>query len=97
MKSDDEILQSLITGGIVGAALGALLSKNREDGAALGALTGAALLATFKANEKAMQTNVPMYIEEEGNLYHIQPGGVKKFIKKIDKPTVKLQQNFKLK
>ena len=32
MKSDEEILQSLIAGGLIGAALGALLSKNREDG-----------------------------------------------------------------
>jgi hypothetical protein len=97
MKNDEEIVASLIAGGIIGAALGALLSKNREEGATLGALAGATLLATFKANEKAMQLNMPMYIEEDGNLYEIQSGGIKKFIKTIDKPAVKIQENFKLK
>lgn len=97
MKNDEEILESLIAGGLIGAALGALLSKNKEEGATLGALAGAAILATFKANEKAMQTNLPMYVEENGNLYQIQPGGIKKFIRKIDKPSVKLQEHFKLK
>ena len=97
MKSDEEIFQSLIAGGIIGAALGALLSKKKGEGATLGALAGAALLATFKANEKAMQTNLPMDVEEDGNLYQIQSGGVKNLIRKIDKPSIKLQENFKLK
>lgn len=96
MKNDEEIFQSLIAGGLIGAALGAMVSKNKEEGATLGALAGAAILATFKANEKAMQTNLPMYVEEDGNLYQIQSGGIKKFIRKIDKPSVKLQETFKL-
>lgn len=97
MKNDEEIFESLIAGGLIGAALGALLSKNKGDGATLGALAGAAILATFKANEKAMQTKLPMYVEENGNLYQIQQGGNKKFIRKIEKPAVKLKENFKLK
>lgn len=97
MKNDEEILESLISGGIIGAALGALVSKNSEEGAMLGALAGAAILATFKANEKAMQTNVPMYVEENGNLYQIRDGGIKTFIRKIGKPGAKLPLNFKLK
>jgi hypothetical protein len=97
MKNDEEIFESLIAGGLIGAALGALLSKNKGDGATLGALAGAAILATFKANEKAMQMNMPMYVEEDGKLYQIQSGGLKKFIRKIDKPSVKLQEHFKLK
>lgn len=97
MKNDDEILQSLIAGGLIGAALGALVSKNKEEGATLGALAGAAILATFKANEKAMQANVPMYVEEDGNLYLIEPGGNKIFIQKIEKPSVTLPNSFKLK
>lgn len=96
MKNDEEIFQSLIAGGLIGAALGAMVSKNKEEGATLGALAAAAILATFKANEKAMQTNLPMYVEEDGNLYQIQSGGIKKFIRKIDKPSVKLQETFKL-
>jgi hypothetical protein len=96
MKNDEEIIQSLIAGGLIGAALGVLLSKNKEEGATLGALAGAAILATFKANEKAMRMNIPMYVEEDGNLY-IKSGGTKKLVRKIDKPSVKLQGRFKLK
>jgi len=97
MNEDDQIIETLITGGIIGAALGALISKNKEDGASIGAIAGAALLATFKANKKAMQTNLPMYIEEDGYLCQILPDGTKTIIRKIEKPTVQLQQHFKLK
>lgn len=97
MKNDEEILQSLVAGGIIGAALGALLSSTKGQRATLGAMAGAAILATYKANEKALQTNLPMYAEENGNLYQIQADGIKKFIRKIDKPLVLLQNRFKLK
>ena len=97
MENDEEIMQSLIAGGLIGAALGALVSKNKDEGATLGALAGAAILATFRANEKSMQTNLPMHVEENGSLYQVQSGGVRKFIRKIDKTSVKLPKNFKLK
>ncbi len=98
MSQDDKILESLITGGIIGAALGALLSNKKDDGAIqLGAVAGAAILATYKANEEARKSNVPFFIEEHGKLYEVQPGGKKKFIKNIPKPKVKMAQHFKLK
>jgi hypothetical protein len=97
MNEDEKIFETLVAGGIIGAALGVLVSKNKGEGATLGALAGAAILATFKANEKAMQANVPMYVEQEGYLCQILPNGTKTIIRKIEKPTVKLQQNFKLK
>ena len=62
MKNDEEIMESLIAGGLIGAALGALLSKNNGDQTMLGALAVATILATFKANEKAMKMNIPMYM-----------------------------------
>ncbi len=95
MKNDEEIFKSLITGGLIGGALGALISK-KDSGAILGAIAGAALLATYKANVKALELHIPMYFEENGSLYRIQPDGVKEFIRKIDKPTV-TQDEFKLK
>lgn len=49
-----------------------------------GAMIGAVILATFKASEKALETNLPMYVVENGNLYQIQKGTVKKFIRKIE-------------
>ncbi|MEO7312257.1 MAG: glycine zipper 2TM domain-containing protein [Chitinophagaceae bacterium] len=96
MKNDEEILQSLIAGGLIGAALGALVSNNKEEGATLGALAGAVLLATFKANEQAMKSNIAMYVQEGGSLFEIQPGGTKQFVKEIKKNSATLPQHFKL-
>lgn len=97
MKSDNEILDSLIAGGLIGAALGALLSKNKEEGSVLGAMAGAAILATYKANEKASAMKIPMYVEENGDLFQIQADGTKNFIRKLEKPSIKLNEHFKLK
>lgn len=97
MANDDEIIESLIKGGIIGAALGALLSKNNKEAPFLGAIAGAAILATIKANEDARKTSIPLLLEEDGDLYEVQANGVKKFIRKIDKPTEQLPQQFKLK
>ena len=96
MKNDDEIIASLIAGGVIGAAIGALLSDNKDKGATLGGLIGATMLGTYKANEKARATQVPMVIEENGKLYEIQQNGVKKFLRSSEQPTVKLQKHFKL-
>jgi hypothetical protein len=97
MKNDDEILQSLIAGGLIGGTLGAILSKNQEDGATLGAVIGAAILGTFKANQKARETNIPLVMEEGGKLYQINANGNKQFLRDIEKPKIKIQENFKLK
>jgi uncharacterized membrane protein (UPF0136 family) len=97
MKNDEEILESLISGGFIGAALGLLISKNKEKGTILGALAGAAIVATFRANEKANETKIPMVVEENGNLYQINEEGKKTLIRRINKSLVKLPQNFKLK
>ncbi|MCZ8169186.1 hypothetical protein [Flavobacterium sp.] len=97
MNEEDKIVEELIAGGIIGAALGALISKNKGEGAIVGALAGAAIMATYKANEQAQKTNVPFYSEEDGVIYQIQPGGSKVFIRKIDKSTTKIPKRFKLK
>jgi Glycine zipper len=97
MKSDEEIIESLVAGGLIGAALGALISKSKGEGAALGALIGAAILGTYKANEKAKETHIPMVMEENGNLYQINADGSKQFIKVIEKSNVKFEKAFKLK
>jgi hypothetical protein len=97
MKEDDEIIESLIAGGLIGAALGALLAKNKEEGATLGVLVGATILGTYRANEKASKTHVPMVTEENGKLYQINTDSTKTFLRNIEKPSVKLQERFKLK
>lgn len=97
MKEENTTIDSLIKGGLIGAALGALLSKDKEEGAVMGALLGAAISATLKASEEARKTNVPVYVEEDGMLYEISPDGKKRFIKKIIKPADELPEQFKLK
>ena len=97
MKSDDQILESLLAGGLIGAELGTLMSKDKEEGATIGAIAGAAILATYRANEQAMQSNVPVMIEENGKIYLLHPGGQKEFIRELPKPTVLLHNRYKLK
>lgn len=95
-SKENEIFQSLISGGIIGAALGFLLSKNKERGTSLGALAGAAILATYEANKAAHLSSIPVYIEENRKLYSIDADGHKSFVKDIPKPTEKLAKKFKL-
>lgn len=97
MNDTHQTIDSLIKGGLIGAAIGALLSKDKEEGAVLGALLGAAISATAKAGEEAKKTNLPVYVEEEGALYIIEPSGERQFIRKIKKPTSTFPERFKLK
>lgn len=94
MEKDQEIIESLITGGIVGAALGALVSG--KNGAALGALAGAAILASFKANEQAQKTGIPLIVEEGNALYQINPDGTKIFLKNLPQNMALIPEKFTL-
>ncbi len=96
MKKDDDILKSLIAGGFIGAALGALLSKNKNNGGTIGALAGAVILATYRANENAQKTNIPVFIEENGIVYEVNSKGEKKFIKKIQESRKPVPEKFQL-
>ena len=82
---------------MIGAALSTLMSTDKEEGATIGAIAGAAILATYRANQQAMQSNVPVMIEENGNIYLLHPGGRKEFIREIPKSTVILHNRYKLK
>lgn len=97
MKDENVGIETLIEGGLIGAAFGALLSKDAEEGAVIGALLGAAFSATLKAGEEAQKTKVPVYVEENGALYYIGPNGERRFIKKLKKPAFELPEHFKLK
>ena len=98
MAKDEEIIESLIEGGLIGAALGALLTnKNKSAGGAmLGAILGAALLGTFKANERAKKSNVQLWEEEGDTIYEIDSSG-KRLVKKMSKPAKEIPRQFKLK
>jgi hypothetical protein len=97
MKRDDQILESLIAGGVIGAAFGALFSKDTEEGITLGAIAGAAILATYRASEKAKQANISVLAEENGKLYEISAGGQKRYIRDLPKQVTLPMKNYKLK
>ena len=83
MAEKDKTLDTLIAGGFIGAALGALLSKDKDEGAIIGALLGAAFAATHNANEEAKKTKLPLKFTENGKLYELLPSGEKRFIKNV--------------
>lgn len=93
MKNDSEVLESLIAGGIIGATLGALITNNK-NGSVLGAIAGAAILATFKASERAKEMNFPLIVEENNVLYQIQEDGTKKLIKQLSRPSKRVVEKF---
>lgn len=95
MNEDEEILESLIAGGMIGAALGALIS-NDKSGTGLGALAGSVLLATYTANKNAQKTKVPLVLEEKGILYEMQADGSRRIIRKLVKPSKKVPKKFRL-
>ena len=97
MSKDWDSIESLIAAGFIGAGLGALLMKNKEEGAMSGAMLGAALAATKSANEQARQSNQPMYEAIEGKLFIIMPGGQKRFIKDLPKVARQWEKEFSLK
>jgi hypothetical protein len=97
MANDDDVLKKLIAGGLIGAGLGAWLSKDKEDGAFIGAILGAAFAATLEANEKAKKSNLPVLVAENGKLYEMMPNGNKKFIKDLPQASQVWEEQFKLK
>jgi hypothetical protein len=93
-KEEQEIFESLILGGLIGAALGTLLTAKKEGGL-LGAIAGAAILGTFKANARAVEGDVPVLVEEGNVIYEITSKG-RKIFKKVPKSERKVPSQFKL-
>ncbi len=96
MKEHNNTIESLVAGGLIGAALGAWLSKDKEDGAILGAILGAAFSATLQANKEAQKTNQPVMIIENGKLYRVFPNGEKQFVKDLPGSSQHWEEHFKL-
>jgi len=96
MSEDKKIIKKLLAGGFIGATLGQIMSKNRSNGITLGALAGAALVATFTAYEKAKKSNLAMIYEEDNVLYQ-EINGEKIKIKDLEKSTFPLKNKYILK
>lgn len=74
MNSDREIIESLVAGGLLGAALGALVSEDNR-GATIGAIAGAVIVASFRANQRAQATGIPVIEEQDNELVRLYPDG----------------------
>lgn len=96
MESNNKIINDLIAGGVIGAALGTLIMDDKK-GVGIGAIAGAALFASLKANENAKKTNIPILVQEQDSLFKIMPNGERVFIKKIPKSNITLHNKFILK
>ncbi len=94
MSKNEDKIEALVTGGVLGAAIGALFSKDKEEGAIIGALIGAAIAATAKASEEAKKTNIPQLVEENGKLYELNALGEKRLIKVLKKRKASLPEKF---
>jgi hypothetical protein len=96
MEQESAAMDALIKGGLIDAALGASLLKDKEEGSVIGALLGAAIAATIKANADAQRTDQPVLIAENGKLYKILNGQPKEFVKDLPHSMPKRVHRFKL-
>ena len=96
MKNNKELLEAAIFGGLIGAALEALIQGNGKN-SGLGALAGAVISASFKANEDAAKTNIPLLLKENNTLYEVSSNGSRKIIRKIPKSNKRIPKKFTLK
>ena len=95
-KNTGEVIESALAGGIVGAALGALLT-GKSKGTLASALLGAAIAASVKALGEAKENNLPVLFEENGVLYMLYPDGTKKLVKESGKKHRTIPLNFEIK
>ncbi len=92
-KSNQEIIENAIAGGLLGAALGALLTgKNKTTIAA--AIVGAAIGASLQAIEKAKKLKTPVLYEEDGFIIKVYPNGKKEIVKKVERLKIDVPTSF---
>jgi hypothetical protein len=90
----NENLQSLVSGGLIGAGIGALLANDKEEGTVIGALLGAVFAATLNANKEAHKTKQPIYEAMDGKLYQVNPDGERIFIKDLPRASKVWSDSF---
>lgn len=84
-QDDQDILQTLIKGGLLGAGLTALLTNGDADGEDLtiGALLGAVAVAAYQASQRAEKTEVRILVQKEDSLYWKEKNGKLTFFKRL--------------
>ena len=92
----NDIIRRMVVNGLLSAAIGEVLSKDEEEDAFIGALLGAAIVATAKASEDATKTKLPQLVVKNGSLYEVNASGEIRFIKEIKKCSIQLPERFTL-
>jgi hypothetical protein len=96
-QKDEETLNYLIQGGLLGLNLTSLLNRREdEEDMAVGVVLEVALVAAFGASEKAKKTMIPLLIQIGDSLYFRYPDGHDEFFKKLPENSYKLESKFKL-
>lgn len=93
-KNRSEQISELISSGIVGAALGKILTGKNET-ALIWGLVGIAVTATYKAFKLSTES-APVLIIDNGDVYEVDKDGNRKFIKHLPKLDAKIPDKFKI-
>jgi len=93
-KSRDEQISEYISAGVVGAALGKILTGQNEK-AVIAGLVGIAATATYNAF-KASAKNSPVLIIDDRKIYEVDSHGNRKFIKHLPRIDSKIPDTFKV-
>lgn len=88
-----EKLEGALTGGLIGAALGALFTGKKES-VVIASLVGAAIGATYQAFKESRKLESGVLYEENGCLYRALPTGEKVLVKRLEKKQTKIPKTF---
>lgn len=89
-----EQISELISAGIVGTALGKILTGKKETSRISG-LVGIAVTATYKAFKSSTE-NAPVLIIDNRNVYEVDKHGNRTFIKHLPQLDVEIPESFKI-
>lgn len=93
-KNRSEQISELISAGIVGAALGKILTGKKGNTIIWG-LVGIAVAATYNAF-KASTKSAPVLIIDNGDVFEVDKYGKRKFIKHLPKIDAEIPDTFKI-
>ncbi len=91
----DDIIEGALAGGLIGAALGAFLTK-KGNGTLVAALVGVAIGASIKAQKEAKKLEFPVLYEHNGKLFREYSDGRREFLENIPYSEVDIPDNFEL-
>ena len=94
-KTKNERIENAIAGGLVGAALGAVLT-NKSGDTIIAGLVGAAIGASISAMDEANNIPTPIMLEEYGKLYKRYADGRMEFVKDLPRHNQKIPSTFSI-